>query len=80
MTVYQYGYHSDLTEIWENDSSGRMLYYGEAKPGSSEGADCWRICKYTYTGNNFNADKKTWANGNANFDKVWTDRTGYSYS
>ena len=71
-----------LTELWEFDSSGRMIYHGQAAPGSSAGDSVWRICKYSYTGTNFNADDKKWANGSANFDKEWDERagTGYTYS
>ena len=47
-----------LDEVWEFDSSGRMIYHGQAAPGTATSEAKWRICKYTYTGNNFNADDK----------------------
>jgi len=69
-----------LDEVWEFDTSGRMIYFGEAIPGSSEGATVWRIRKSAYTGNNFNADSQKWANGSADFDKEWDERAEYDYT
>lgn len=68
-----------LDKVWEFDSSGRMIYFGEAVPGSSEGALVWRIRKSSYTGNAFNADSQKWANGSADFNLEWDERDTYSY-
>ncbi len=71
-----------LTELWAFDSSNRLIYHGQAAPGSSAGDTVWRICKYAYTGTKFNADSKKWADGSADFNKEWDERAsaGYVYS
>jgi len=68
-----------LDKVWEFDSSGRMIYFGEAAPGSDEGATVWRIRKSSYTGNAFNADSQKWADGSADFNKEWDERDSYAY-
>ena len=55
-----------------------LFYKGEAAPGSSESSGVWRISLVS-----LGADgdvTETWANGNANFTKSWTDRLSYTYS
>lgn len=49
-------------------------YIGEAAPGTLSSAAKWRISYVLSNG------QVTWADGNARFDKVWTDREGYIYS
>ena len=53
------------------------LYRGEAVPGSDESAAVWRIRKITIAVDNDVTE--TWAGGNDNFDKAWSDRAGLSY-
>jgi hypothetical protein len=53
------------------------LYRGEAVPGSAESAAVWRIRKITIAVDNDVSE--TWADGNDNFDKAWSDRAGLSY-
>lgn len=53
-------------------------YRGEAAPGSSESASVWRIQRIT-----FGADgdvTRQWADGDAEFDNQWSQRTTLSYS
>ena len=69
-----------FTEMWAFDATDRMIYHGRATPGSSAGDEVWSICKYAYTGNNFNADTKKWASGSDDFDKEWDERASYTYS
>lgn len=55
-----------------------LFYKAEAAPGSSESAGVWRISLVS-----LGADgdvTETWASGNANFTKSWTDRLLYTYS
>lgn len=53
------------------------IYKGEAAPGSLPSAPVWRIRKYTFTiGDDMT---EAWADGTAEFDKVWDNRTGYVY-
>ena len=53
------------------------LYRGEAVPGSAESAAVWRIRKITIAVDNDVSE--TWAGGNDNFDKAWSDRESLSY-
>jgi len=60
-------------------TTGNPIYMGLAKPGSDELSPVWAIKSFEYdTNGNLIAIK--WANGNTNFDKVWNDRTTYTYS
>lgn len=58
----------------ENSNAG-YTYYGVAAVGSSESAAVWRI---------FREEASTgtiiYADGNANFDNIWDNRTGLTYS
>lgn len=54
-----------------------VVYKGEAAPGSTEDAQCWRIKKITFIGEDI---KEEWAEGTINFDKIWSFRTSYIYS
>lgn len=54
-----------------------LLYRGEATPGSLDTDPVWRIKRIA-----FDADGdvvETWANGTAEFNKVWSNRESYSY-
>jgi hypothetical protein len=58
--------------------SDLIIYKGEAPVGSPESTATWRIRKLDIS---IEGDvKETWATGNANFDKLWTDRLTYIYS
>lgn len=58
--------------------SDSVLYRGEAAVGSSESSAVWRIRKITIA--NDNDISETWADGTANFSKVWADRLTYTYN
>ena len=69
---------NEFIERWEYDSSGRLLYYGQAEPGSSPNSEKWMIEKYEYSGANETAKK--YPNGsNANMF-IWNNRATYNYS
>ena len=53
-----------------------VIYKGEAEPGSSENDAVWRISKITFVGDDVIV---SWANGTANFDKIWSNRETYNY-
>jgi hypothetical protein len=55
-----------------------IIYRGEAAPGAAESAAVWRIKRIEF-GTDGDVTEQ-WASGNANFDKVWADRTGLAYS
>jgi hypothetical protein len=80
-TVYQQVVFSAdglLTQAMENNTSGQVIYLGEALPGTAKSSSGWRIKKLTYDG--FSVVDVQWAGGSSDFDKVWNDRAGYSYS
>lgn len=60
-----------------DDVSIDILYVGAAAPGSLESASVWQIYKADFTGTSV---VKTYASGTADFDKIWDNRTGYTYS
>jgi len=55
-------------------------YIGEAAPCDQRKTQqpVWRIMKITYDSKG-NALSILWAGGDARFNKVWTDRTTYTY-
>ncbi len=54
-----------------------VIYKGEAEAGTSVSAPAWRIRKITIVNDDIS---ETWADGNTNFDNVWTNRATLSYS
>lgn len=66
--------YAKRTDIF-NDS---IMYKGEAQVGTVNSAGTWRIRKIVIE---IDGDiSETWANGTANFDKVWDNRLTYTYS
>lgn len=63
------------TRIDEVDAN--TTYIGKATVGSSPSSPVWQIQKMTKSGTVTNI---LWANGDTKFDKVWDNRTTYSYS
>ena len=61
------------------DGSNRLEYLGFAKVGSAEGDAVWQIREFTYDGSGNNTEIN-YADGDALFDNVWTDRASLSYS
>lgn len=62
----------------EYDANGNVLYKGEADPGSSTSDPVWKIEKYEYDANG-NVTAVLFAEGTADFDKVWDNRESYNY-
>lgn len=62
------------------NSGQEVLYLGEADPGAATSAAKWRIRKFLYDSGTDNVSEINWASGNDKFDKVWDNRTTYSYS
>ena len=71
----------DDTELFEErrayNSSGQLEFIGESAPGGENSKTVWRIHKRTYVSNRLT--KIAWANFNAKFNKIWNNRTTYSY-
>lgn len=56
---------------------GSLIYIGKAATGSSESDPVWQIKRINTA--SIAADKR-WADGNADFNNVWTNRGSLSYS
>lgn len=59
-----------------DDASSTVTYVGEAQTGSSESGAVWRIKRLTTAGTVLSIE---WADGNMQFDNVWSDRTTLTY-
>ena len=59
------------------DVEGSYTYVGEALPGTGEGEAKWRIKRIEEIGDDFNI---LWADGDADFNNIWNDRTSFTYS
>lgn len=69
----------DNTYSQKYEYSGQdLIYHGKASPGAPSSSPVWAIKKYTYVGGKITAIE--WADGNSDFDNVWDDRAGLSYS
>jgi hypothetical protein len=66
----------ELTLRLDDVGSG-TTYVGEALPSTVTSAALWRIKRIVETGPDIVI---LWADGNENFDNVWDDRAGLSYS
>lgn len=84
-TWTQTGTIGDVTFARQLDDTGgtpNILYYGEAVPGQQTNQASWRIQRITVTtdgGGNDDVEVE-WADGDANFDNIWDNRLGLSYS
>lgn len=59
-------------------TNGTVIYRGEAAPGTAESASAWRIRRITLAADD---DATTvWADGNSDYDNVWSNRLILSYS
>lgn len=61
------------------DSDDNLIYIGEALPGTSSSEPKWRIKKLIYDSRG-NVTYIETAFGSQLFDKIWDNRTEYSYS
>ena len=80
---------ADMLEVKKNtaaymtlldyDGDNNLLYVGEASAGSTSANAVWRIKNFLYDGSS-NLTNIVWASGTNAFDKIWDNRTSYSYS
>lgn len=68
----------------ENDASGNVLYLGFAKVGTAATEAKWQISFHTWDANNA-LTSRTWpqndeSNASSEYEFVWNDRAGYTYS
>lgn len=61
------------------NANGKQEYIGYAPPGSSTANACWIIKKFTYDVSG-RITEVNFAGGSDEFDKIWDNRTNYSYS
>lgn len=62
-------------------TDGQPVYVGFAPPGELPDQRIWKIMFLEYDGfPTGNLIRRTWADGNTNFDNIWTDRLTLSYS
>ena len=66
------------TTMMDYDVNGNLVYIGIGRAGWTVDDPQWFIKKLVYSGNNLISMQC--ANGSINFDKVWTARSGYTYS
>jgi hypothetical protein len=62
------------TEV--DESVPGVTYVGQAVPGTAKSGSVWRIKKITEAVGGMSVD---WADGTAEFDKVWNSRASYTY-
>lgn len=60
-----------------DEASNTVTYIGEAESGSASSDPVWRIKKFTVSGS---ITSLQWASGNTDYDKIWDNRTSYTYS
>lgn len=60
-----------------DEASASVTYIGKAIIGTLDAGATWQIQKMSVSGS---VTSITWADGNQNFDNVWNDRAGLSYS
>ena len=63
----------------ERDGSGNPIYLGLATPGTLTSVALWQIRKLTFDGQN-DVTAIQYADGDPNFDNIWDDRAGDSYT
>ena len=63
------------TDFTNNDT---IIYKGEAVPGTPDATSIWRVRRLTIASDNDVTEE--WADGTADYIKVWDDRYTYTYS
>ena len=58
------------------DDATTYQYFGYAAIGSTEGSSVWKICRLTAA----NPPALLWADGNSDYDNVWTNRASLTYT
>lgn len=69
----------DTTRI-AYDSSGRIEYQGWADAGTAETIAKWSIKKFVYDPKTGSLKQTLWADGDINFDNVWSSREALTYA
>lgn len=61
------------------DADGNLIYKGEAEVGSGTTEPKWQIQKFFYDANG-NLTAVLFAEGDAEYNKVWDNRESYNYN
>lgn len=64
---------------YHSATASKIEYIGFARPGSGISASAWAIKQIRYNASALETDI-LWATGSLSMQRVWDDRTGYSYS
>lgn len=67
-----------LSQRLDYDIDGKLIYAGEAAPGSLDSSAVWAIRKLIYSGKKL--EQTLWANGNSERINIWDNRAALSYS
>lgn len=59
------------------NAAGTTCYIGWAAPGTATSAAAWRMKKLSLSGDDVTTE---WADGDADYDNVWDNRSSLSYS
>lgn len=75
------GRSEEFSTLIDYDTNNNPIYIGDTYPGRIDATNekVWRIKKITYNTSN-NPIKMSHANGTTLFEKIWDNRTTYSYS
>jgi len=65
-----------LALLLDDTTTANITYVGEAAVGASTAASTWRIKRINET----SGIVLQWADGNGNFDNVWSNRASLTYS
>ncbi len=66
-----------MSLLVDKTTTASITYIGEAAPGTSEASANWRIF---ILDNSTSITKKKWADGNGNFDNIWSNRASLTYA
>ena len=67
-----------FVQRYDYDGSGKVIYTGNAPPGSATSAAKWSIKRFTYSGTNLTVAE--WAGGNNLCVNIWDNRASLTYS
>lgn len=69
--------HTRQHSLRLDQATAAILYIGESSFGANEGSPAWRIRRFETIGT---VSIMLYADGNDNYDNVWTNRAALSYS
>ena len=79
MSERSYQEIDDMIDRWDYTSTASVWYHGHASPGTATTQAGWRI-KRIALDTSLRPTGSTMADGNANYDNIWDNRTTLSYS